>query len=441
MAHDQPFANFQAATDLTPDWHYLSLQGSATEGVDALLELQSGSSNNSDTPPRSRGGDRPDPDRADDSRNWFAAGAYGMGTVALFRDPYSGLGPDEALRVLERSQLAKRIAWSNRHGNNPGRGNPEFNNFLIPDVGVAPVFEFQMLMSLFVIGIGPVNYWLLKRRGQLPLLLVTVPAAALATSLALFAYGFLSEGVGTRVRARSFTKLNQRSGEAVCWARLSYYAGFAPGEGMRVPADTAVYPILPSSQSRYRFEPPRELLWGATSAKLPQHLSRGWLAARTPTQYQTITARPTTKRIDFQQTADGLVAANRLGVDLIALAVQDEAGNFYLAEQLASGDAATLSPSNKVRSIMAIRTLLAAHEPEFPAGAEMASRPRYSRGYNRELLSQNLMETELSAITSPVIEGWGRRGYVAITSAGIELELGLDSAVEKDSCHVIRGSW
>ncbi|MCH7751896.1 MAG: hypothetical protein IH898_07050 [Planctomycetes bacterium] len=359
----------------------------------------------------------------------------------MFRNP-DGMGSAKAFEAVERSLLAKRNAWGRRHGNDPGRGNYEFNNFLIPDVGLAPVFEFQVLISLFVIGIGPVNYWLLNRRGQLPLLLVTVPAAAVATTLVLFAYGFLSEGIGTRVRVRSFTMLDQPSGEAVCWARLSYYAGIAPADGLRMPADAAVYPILPYSSSSYRSanryaNQPRELLWDDASAELPQHLSRGWLAARTPTQYLTITSQPTNKRIEFELSDDGLRATNQLGVDVSTLAVQDDKGNFYLSGKIAAGESVPLTTSNKTKVMTAMRALLASHEPQFPAGGEVISRRRY----NRNSLSQNLMENELAAITSPMVQEWGNRTYIAITAQGVELNLGLEYAIEQDSCHVIRGSW
>ncbi len=422
--------------DLASGWNYLPLQGSAKTGVDALLEFKSPGSFEKSSQRRPWSRDRDDPDRAVDSRDWFVARAFGMGTVTVFRDP-DGTGSKNTLVAVERSLLAKRSAWVHRHGNDPARGNYEFNNFLIPDVGMAPVFEFQVLISLFVIGIGPVNYWLLKRRGQLPLLLVTVPTAALAATLVLFVYGILSEGTGTRVRVQSFTMLDQKGGEAVCWARLSYYAGIAPAEGLRMPTDAAIYPILPSSGGRDRYGQPRELLWDNASAELSQHLSQGWLAARTPTQYLTITARPTNKQIAFELSDAGLRATNRLGVDVLTLAVQDDQGKFYLSEKIAAGESILLPASDKSTVMKAMRALLSDHEPQFPAGAEVAYRQRY----RTETLSQNLMEIEIAALTSPMVQEWGSRTYVAVTAAGVELDLGLDYVTEQNSCHVIRGSW
>jgi len=427
----------QSEGDLAPGWHYLPLDGRTTSGVDSLLELKFGDSNEESGWRQQWSGNRNNPRLESDSRNYFAARAFGMGTVTAFLDTYSSMGSNKVFEAIDNSMLGQRTSWVNRHGNNPGRGNYEFNNFLIPDVGMAPVFEFQLLMSLFVIAIGPVNYWMLRRREQLPLLLITVPAAALATTLVLFAYGLLSEGINTRVRARSFTMLDQAAGEAASWARLSYYSSFAPADGFQMPSDTAIYPILPLSRSNHRALQSRELRWGDASVKLPQWLSQGWLAARTPTQYQTITSRPTSKHIDFRKTDEGLQATNNLGVDVLALAVQDTSGELYLAENLAAESSISLAASTKAEVMLMIRTLLSSQEPQFPAGAEVRTR----RGYSRKTLSQNLMETELAALTSPAIKGWGNRSYVAITSAGIEVDLGIERVIEQDSCHVIRGSW
>lgn len=434
-----------ASEDFPPDvpapgWHYLPFQGGRSVGVDALLNLRSSSLQWADDQPGTQPLNQDNPNLAIDSRHWFATRSFGMGLVNAFRRP-DDITSESSIEAVNRSLLANRIDWSRRHGNDPSRGNDEFNNFLIPDVGVAPVFEFQVLISLFVIGIGPVNYWLLSRRGQLPLLLLIVPTAALATVLVLFAYGFLSEGAGTRIRARSFTMLDQNTGEAACWARLSYFAGIAPDEGLCMPADVTVYPILPSSNANYRTSrryanQPRELIWDYDTADQPQHLTRGWLAARTPTQYQTITSRVTEKHIGFTEPDDGLVATNHLGVDVTLLAVQDETGEFYLVEKLAAGESSPLQPIGQAQAMAAVRTLLASFDPQFPIGGEVGS----SR-YNKNLLSRNVMETELAAITSPTVQQWGNRTYIAITTQGIELDLGLEVVTEEDSCHVVRGSW
>src|SRR4029077_10500698 len=120
---------------------------------------------------------------------------------------------------------------TNRFGNKPDEYNKEFNNWLIPGVGVAPVGEFQFLISLFVLAIGPLNYWWFKKQKKLPFVLVTVPAAAAAVTLLLPSFGVLADGLGARVRARSLTMLDQTAGESATWTRMSYYSGIDPRDG------------------------------------------------------------------------------------------------------------------------------------------------------------------------------------------------------------------
>ena len=86
-----------------------------------------------------------------------------------------------------------------------------------------------MLITLFVLLIGPLNYWWLKRAKRLHLMVLTVPLAAIVTTAGLAAYAVLADGFDTKVRLYSYTTLDQRTGDAACWARLSYYSGLAPG--------------------------------------------------------------------------------------------------------------------------------------------------------------------------------------------------------------------
>ena len=87
--------------------------------------------------------------------------------------------------------------WYQRHGMSLHRENDEYWNWLVPGIGRAPVGSFLILIAVFVIVIGPVNYFLLRRKRRLYLLLVTVPLGAALVTLALFAYALISDGLGS----------------------------------------------------------------------------------------------------------------------------------------------------------------------------------------------------------------------------------------------------
>jgi hypothetical protein len=368
----------------------------------------------------------------------FIVRGHGLGAIVAFRRSLAmGSNPNaaEPYTTFSQSLIGPRLTWAARHGNQPDTSNEDFNNLLIPGVGMAPVGQFQVLVTLFAIAIGPLNYWLLKRANKLPMLLATVPLAALVTTLLLFAYGMLVDGPGVRARARTLTLLDQRTGEAVSWGRLSYYAGIAPRDGLEVPRDQLMYPIMPRWQAR-RYggrvtHAPRHLKWTDD-----QQLHRGWLGSRTPTQYQAIASRPSAKRLDLRVTDEGLRIVNRLGVDVTHVAVEDHDGRFYWCEDLAVDKGRVVPATKRGKLLSGIRQVFTDNIPESPGGDEV----RYGGMYGYEL-SESLMEGRLSAINDSAIVSWGRGKYIAFTRHAIELDLGLDNVAEESSFHVIEGSW
>ena len=97
-----------------------------------------------------------EPAQVSDSYKWFAAQLCGFGTVVVFPFPAGQRRDSESTSwAIAQSLVSDRISWDMRHGVNSGLGNENFNDFLIPEVGFAPVFAFQFLLSLFVLAIGP----------------------------------------------------------------------------------------------------------------------------------------------------------------------------------------------------------------------------------------------------------------------------------------------
>jgi hypothetical protein len=424
---------------LPPGWRFAPTGERALEASQGALLLAGFDTGDRTTWKRALSNVVPGPAN-ETSERWFAVRGLGLGAVTAFRRDFE-LGTDgsgsEMYNAISQSLLGSRINWATRHGNQPDTANEDFNNLLIPGVGVAPVGQFQFLITLFAIVIGPLNYWLLKRKNKLPILLATVPAAAVATTLMLFSYGMIVDGFEVLARGRTLTLLDQRSGESVSWGRLSYYAGIAPREGLTAPPDQLMFPIMPRwASSRYGGQavgPPRYVVWDGD-----QRLTRGWLASRTPTQYQAITARPSTTRLELRVTNDGLRIVNRLGVDITHVGVEDHDGRFYWCESLADG-AGKVVPATKLETLTrGIRLLFSENLPEAPGGDEIRYGYRY--GYGAEL-SQSIMEGRLEAINDPAIQSWGRGKYIAFTKQAVELDLCLDDVKEEAGFHVIEGSW
>ena len=357
---------------------------------------------------------------------------------------------------LFNSLDSRRLLWCERHGVSAARENIDFWNFLIPGVGLAPVNAFRILITLFVVAIGPLNYLVLKRWKQLHLLVVTTPVSALAVTLLLFGYALFSDGLGTRVRVRSATVLDQRTGQAVCWSRLSYYAGLAPSDGLTFPADVEVVPFEFSpigSESRGR-----DLIWVGD-----QHLVSGWIASRTPTQFITVRSRPSDLGLLIEAAAGataGLPVTNRLRTPISQLLIRSRDGGYYWAADVGEDDRVEALPIDPAEAFSRLQKTHQQTAPEFPpaigqlgSGSYFAGSSygrRYGRGYGSAgQMSPPTQATgrleNAMAVLYPQLGGQAASlepgSYVAVVERSPEVVLGTASAVEESSIHIIRGTW
>ena len=374
---------------------------------------------------------------------------YELGRIVALgpANPFPGT-PEKWSWIL--AHLGDRLLWVDRHGMSATSYNPQFWNFLIPGVGLAPVFSFEVLITLFVLGIGPANYLLLRRWKRLHFLIVTVPLSAAAITLALFGYALVSDGLGTRLRVRSFTRLDQARGRAACWARLSYYCGLAPSGGLGFPDDVAVN-LLEALPGEY-FTIGREVLWTDQ-----QWFSRGWLASRTPVQLLTVRSRPTRARLIVTEgTAGGVSVENRLGTRIAELLVCTEGGRFFAASDLDRDATAELAPVEVGPAFARLAAIGQENEPAFPRdldptairylyGSRYSYRRAmlgiYSPGGRPNELPPGLLEDSIRALVRPGAGSLTPRSYVAIVERSPEVVSGTPSAREEAGFHVIHGTW
>jgi hypothetical protein len=368
----------------------------------------------------------------------FRLRELGMGSVVA-------IGLEEPLQQADQrdwllAELGReRWQWYRRHGMSQQRPNDSFWDLLIPGVGAAPVKGFLLIITAFMVTIGPINYWLLRRWNRLYLLLMTVPIGAAIVTGCLLAYALLSDGLGTRVRIRSFTQLDAAEGSAVSWSRQSYYAGVAPSGGLNFSQQTAVYPIesMPTG-GRSR----RRLVWDER-----QRLVAGYLPSRTPSQFLVVHASPAGVGLRISSGSSGsfVTVENRLQTEIQELLVVDE-GQFYWGTDLSVGETARLE---KIDSEQAKEHLLmrrAATQPGIPTGFEI---PRERRRFFRNSIDDSfdspdantsLLERRFSRLWSFHLPP-GRVYYAITDQAPATVPLGVRRARQEISLHVIQGTW
>lgn len=393
------------------------------------------------------------------STDWFVVRRCGWGMVAAYRGNADQLGPSSTRRdQFSAARFWRTHDWTRRHGLVPGQANDDFSKWLIPGVGLAPVVSFQVLITLFVIAIGPANYWLLKRAGRLHLMVLTVPAAAFGITALLLAYGLFSDGFSTRLRAQTITRLDQKRDEATTWSRLSYYAAFAPRNGLTFSDQTAIYPILANTPGSYRNAGDGEryeIEW----ADNDQHLVRGWLASRTPTQYLTIEPRSTKAELLLKLDTPQPTVTNKFASEAQLIIVIDENGKFLLGKEVGVDSPQPLKEVKRSAAVTALREVLSDREPRNPDGFDtidesslLSGRSNYTRqayptpGGGTELDSMNgsLLDDEwqtLLGLNGGAPLSLSPRSYVVVSDLALLPVSTNDFAVEDSSVHIVIGSW
>ena len=132
-------------------------------------------------------------------------------------------------------------------------------------------------MLAFIVVIGPVNMLYLNRIKRRTWMLWTIPAISFATTLLVFAYSLLREGITPDTRITGLTVLDQASHHAATIGGTAFYCPLTPSGGLHFEFGTEATPLV---RVGYGSGTSREVDW--TQA---QHFQRGWVSARVPAHF------------------------------------------------------------------------------------------------------------------------------------------------------------
>ena len=321
-----------------------------------------------------------------------------------------------------------------------GSGNASFfePGFWIPGIGNPPVLAFQILIALFMIVAGPVMLLVLKRTRRMQLLFTLIPLLSILTCSSLFAYAMLTDGLVTLGRARTFTRIDSRTGDAVTHTRASYYNGRQP-PSYKYDQSTVV---VQNTGSR-----------GGLKIRRDQRgseflYSGGRIRARSPHQIvsmRTHEIRSGLRKIYVDNAGNKLSAKeirfqNRLGADAELIVFRTSGGYFYAkdvnANTTQSANAIDLSAAASL-----IKQILAADSPKVDNYMQREERqnkrygklpPRYLGDEHR--ISQLLQSGKIDSAMP--INSW-----LAITKSFEPAEKELGDAKMKNMLHFIAGDW
>jgi hypothetical protein len=357
-------------------------------------------------------------------------GSFGLGRVTAIEseDPFPG-SFQFWKSLAQIDNVGNRLQWSQRNGIDVPSGNDNYWMWLIESVGQPPVKSFVLLNTLFVIIIGPVCYFVFRRRERLYLLYFFAPALALLVTLSLFAYALIADGMQTQAKIRQITWLDLENDYAVDQSRETYYAVFGSGGGLEFSSQAAVYPIRnrPAVDRYYRSRDSArkgEMISTPDSQRFVGH----FLPPRDQVQYMVIQPQQVAQSLSLELAAGSGKLTNHLPLNLERFLVHDTGGRLWGAENVGAGETVALDRAtfDEVSELLNSRVL-----PQLGEVPRLQRRGRQSASPGMQI---SLLETKLQLWSQNLPLG----SFVAIAKVSSEAVASKD-AVLTGSVHVLMG--
>ncbi len=245
-------------------------------------------------------------------------------------------GTSQTLRTAVRDSAAY---WQSLpQDNNAAEGAlPVHGNLRIPTHGII------LIMLAFVVIIGPVNIIFLSRKKRRIWMLWTIPAISFVTTLLVFVYSLLSEGITPDIRISGLTLLDQVSHHAATYGGTAFYCPLTPSKGLQFDYETEATPLVSLG---YNSGSSREVDWSQS-----QHFERGWVSARIPSYFHLRKAETARERIELSNENGTWQIVNGLGAPIKSLWLADANMNLYEVSNVAAGQKTGLVPSKPTHSL------------------------------------------------------------------------------------------
>lgn len=256
----------------------------------------------------------------------------GFGRCFVFPDESS---PDTQMRQTLRDAVRDAsLYWQNLPGdsNSANSAFPVVANLKIPTRGIV------LIMLAFVIAIGPVNIIYLNRRNRRTWMLWTIPAISFATTLLVFAYSLLREGITPDTRIAGLTVLDQSTHRAATIGATAFYCPLTPSGGLQFDFETEATPLIHIGYDRSGNS--REVDWTQT-----QNFRRGWVSARAPAYFHLRKTETRRERLQVVAENGKLEIVNGFGTPIKSLWLADAGGKIYSASNIPAGQKMALSAS------------------------------------------------------------------------------------------------
>ncbi len=376
--------------------------------------------------------------------------------IGLLDDPFPG--SHQYWHTVNYLSGANQI-WSYRRATSLLQGSGNYWSWLLANVARPPVYAFLTLLSFFVLLVGPVAYYWTRRIGRSYLMFVLAPALAALTTISLFAYGLIADGLGAQARIRQITWMDAATERASRQTRSTYFTAFRQPEGLTFPDDVAVYPMSDPGVALDDFDslgPSRERRIHLSQDS--QNLLGDFLPSRSQRQYMTYRpmAGKNFVKLQQQQQDNSLKILCNTDVRTTQIVLRDGDGKYWMCgspcDPGESCIAKRLTQENVGRTL---RAVYMDYQPQTPMGYSSSGNSLRNRyGYNslqtsgfteagRSWAHPNdelgLYEAKLRSMLLDVGE-LPKNWFVAIADLSNEANA-IPSAAPVESVHYLMGTW
>ncbi len=266
--------------------------------------------------------------------------AVGFGHCFTFDVENVALLDAKSVQLVREAARSSALYWQSlpRDSNAANSALKVVENLKVPLRGIV------VIMLAFILLIGPVNIIYLNRRKRRTWMLWTIPAISFVTTLIVFAYSLLREGITPDTRIAGLTLVDQASHHATTIGATAFYCPLTPSRGLQFDYETEATPLV---QTGYGSGSSREVDWTQS-----QHFGRGWVSARVPAHFHLRKSETRRERIQVVNEEGKLQILNGLGAPIKSIwvayptpaAAHLAAGlNFYHAENVAAGQKGALT--------------------------------------------------------------------------------------------------
>ncbi len=347
---------------------------------------------------------------------------YSMGLGGIVQCKSERCIPGSPVQWVAMDQLTGvNLVELMRRGVDPCFGDRRFFDWLVPGVAQPPVYTFIGLLIVFVIVVGPYSYRKTTKLGRGYLMMFIAPVLAGVTTLLMFGYGLIADGLSIQGRIREITFVGNTEGRAVRYSRGAYFAGISPVAGLTFPADASVISYdLPTVNSFYEAsQSERSAIGTVTLTDEELHFSRNFLPSRQQKQF--IAYRPVadfgTLTVESKTAEDGSAMTptvkNETPLKLTSGIIRSKTGEYFGFEELDPKQQVTLTPLIGKDARTMLSKLYARQRPLPPAAMSGARRRETSTvDMLSRLASENVrvprIRTQVNAGES-LIENWLRQ--------------------------------